>query len=260
MKIIMIPKIIHICWLSGDEYPEDIKRCLDSWKEHLSDYEVMLWDTKRFDINQLQWTREAFQAKKYAFAADYIRMYALYNYGGIYLDSDVKVYKSFDDLLGLPYFIGEDNVHCFEPAIIGAEKGCGFIRDIMRRYENRPFIKNGSYDMRGLPLVCHDMLASRYQFRLLRDKTDFKDAKGVINIFPYDYFNSCDFCGACHYPNSYCSHNYAASWLKGQRDWKKELKQRLPRTILNCYYAWRYLLIDRKGLAAVQIPYSEGKK
>ena len=74
----MIPKIIHLCWLSGDPYPEEIQKCLDTWKEHLPDYEVWLWDTKRFDISSATWTRQAFEAKKYAFAADYIRLYALY--------------------------------------------------------------------------------------------------------------------------------------------------------------------------------------
>ena len=102
----MIPKIIHFCWLSDDPYPQEIQRCLDSWKEILPDYEIWKWDRKRFDINSVPWTKEAFESKKYAFAADYIRLYALYNYGGIYLDSDVLMYKSFNPLLNLPYFIG----------------------------------------------------------------------------------------------------------------------------------------------------------
>ena len=83
----MIPKIIHLCWLSGDEYPPMIKKCIESWKRYLPDYEIMLWDTKRFDVNSVLWTKQAFECKKYAFAADYIRLYALYHYGGIYLDS-----------------------------------------------------------------------------------------------------------------------------------------------------------------------------
>ena len=185
-------------------------------------------------------------------------MYALYHYGGIYLDSDVIVYKSFNDLLELPYFIGEDNVHCFEPAIIGAEKGCQFIGEIMKRYVGRPFIKSeNSFDMRGLPLVCHDMLASKFTFRLLKSKSDFRHEDGVINVFPFDYFNSRDFYGAYRYSNSYCSHNYAASWLKGQQNLKMDVKRRLPRSLLNKYYTLRYLLVDKKNLAAVQIPYTK---
>lgn len=99
----MIPKIIHLCWLSGDPYPPKIQKCLESWKKFLPEYEVMLWDGNRFDLNSSSWVAQAF-AKKYAFAADYIRMYALYHYGGIYLDSDVEVLKSFDELLTLPLF------------------------------------------------------------------------------------------------------------------------------------------------------------
>ena len=125
----MIPKIIHLCWLSGDPYPAKIAKCLDTWKKHLPDYEVMLWDTNRFDLNSSIWVRQAFEKKKYAFAADYIRFYALYHYGGIYLDSDVEVLKSFDDLLDLPYFMGAEKAHTPEAAIIGAEKVCLLIED-----------------------------------------------------------------------------------------------------------------------------------
>ena len=100
----MIPKIIHSCWLSGDPFPEDIQRCIDSWKAILPEYKIILWDKNRFDINSVPYVKEAFEAKKYAFCADYIRIYALYKYGGIYLDSDVMVYKSFDPFLNLHAF------------------------------------------------------------------------------------------------------------------------------------------------------------
>ena len=101
----MIPKIIHFCWLSDDPYPQEIQRCLDSWKKILPDYESWKWDRKRFDINAIPWTKEAFEAKKYAFAADYIRLYALYNYGGIYMDMDVEVLKTFNPFLKLSTMI-----------------------------------------------------------------------------------------------------------------------------------------------------------
>ncbi len=105
----MIPKIIHFCWLSDEPYPESIQKCMNSWKEKLPDYEIWKWDFKRFPKGSAKWVDQAFEKRKYAFAADYIRLYALSNYGGIYLDSDVEVLKSFDDLLHLPYFIGMEN-------------------------------------------------------------------------------------------------------------------------------------------------------
>ena len=87
----MIPKIIHICWLSGDPYPPLIENCINSIRTILSDYEIKVWTKENFDINSVQWVKESFETKKYAFAADYIRFWSLYNFGGIYLDSDVEV-------------------------------------------------------------------------------------------------------------------------------------------------------------------------
>ena len=150
----MIPKIIHLCWLSGDPYPPKIAMCLETWKRHLVDYEIILWDTKRFDLNSSIWVRQAFEKKKYAFAADYIRFFALYHFGGIYLDSDVEVLKGFDDLLDLPYFMGVEKAQTPEAAIIGAEKGCDWIKLCLDYYENRPFInEDGSLNIQTVPAI-----------------------------------------------------------------------------------------------------------
>ena len=79
----MIPKIIHFCWLSGEPYPPLIANCLESWKQVLPDYEIMLWDTNRIDVSSNLWLKQSFENRKYAFAADYIRFYALYHFGVI---------------------------------------------------------------------------------------------------------------------------------------------------------------------------------
>ena len=97
----MIPKIIHYCWLSSDPIPLQFEEYIKSWKVHLPDYEFMLWNFDTFDIDESIWVKEAFENKKYAFAADYIRLFAVYNYGGIYLDKDVELLKSFDPFLEL---------------------------------------------------------------------------------------------------------------------------------------------------------------
>ena len=234
----MIPKIIHLCWLSGDPYPEDIRKCLDSWKVHLPDYDVWLWDSNRFNLNDSIWVKQAFEARKFAFAADYIRLYALYNYGGIYLDSDVVVYKSFDDLLDLPYFVGEDFVHCFEAAVIGCEPGTKWIKDILDRYDKLHFInEDGSYNMRGLPYVFHDMLIPRYRFELVIGKESYKYEPGLIKVFPSGFFNSRDYVGIIKTKDSYCSHNYLYSWKDNKKsdNWKRLF----PRPLLNYLYRIR---------------------
>ena len=230
----MIPKIIHYCWLSGDPFPADIQRCIDSWHKYLPDYELRLWDTKRFDIESTLWTKQAFEHRKYAFAADYIRLYALYNYGGIYLDADVLVYKSFDDLLSLPYFIGCDQIGAFEAAVIGAEKGCPWIADILEHYNDRPFIKaDGTMDMQELPITFHHELVQRgYKFRKVhgigeiahgssriitekREKGIFVNTCAIENrlaVFDSGFFNSRNQVGVHRTRRSYCAHNYAGSW------------------------------------------------
>ena len=92
----MIPKKIHYCWLSGDPLPEKIQQCMQTWQRTMPEYELVLWDTNKFDITSIPFVHEAYQQRKWAFAADYIRLYALYTEGGIYLDTDVIVKQKFD--------------------------------------------------------------------------------------------------------------------------------------------------------------------
>ena len=101
-----IPKVIHYCWLSKDPYPKEVERCISSWKEILPEYTIRLWDIHEFDLSSSMFAQEAYSVKKYAFASDVIRLYALYYEGGIYLDSDIMVLRSFDDLLFNKAFTG----------------------------------------------------------------------------------------------------------------------------------------------------------
>jgi len=217
----MIPKLIHLCWLSGDPYPPKIARCLESWKKFLPDYEVVLWDTNRFDLNSSIWVRQAFEKKKYAFAADYIRFYALYHMGGIYLDSDVEVLKSFDDLLDLPYFMGAEKAQTPEAAIIGAEKGSDWIKQCLDYYNNRSFVKeDSSLDIRKLPEIMDEQIKLIKPLRILslqdslnirkldmqKEVLEFNDAffspkvfdSREVEITPYTY-------AIHHYQNSWFS-------------------------------------------------------
>ena len=94
----MVPKIIHYCWFGTKEIPPMEKACMESWKKYLPDYEVKLWNESNFNLTVCKYVQEAYAAKKYAFVSDFCRIYALYEYGGIYFDTDVEVLKSFDIL------------------------------------------------------------------------------------------------------------------------------------------------------------------
>lgn len=98
----MIPKIIHYCWFGRGKMPELAEHCLASWRKFLPDYELKLWNEDSFDVNRLRFTRQAYERRKFAFVTDYVRLYALKSFGGIYMDTDVEVLRSLDDLLGLP--------------------------------------------------------------------------------------------------------------------------------------------------------------
>lgn len=184
-----IPKKIHFCWLSGDPFPELIERCIASWKEHLHDYEFVLWDLQRFDIEQVPWVKEAFEARKYAFAADYIRLYAVHREGGIYLDADVEVLKRFDDLLDQPSFIGFETSGDLEPAIFGAPKGCAWVAECLRHYEGRHFARpDGSRDTTPLPLVVEERLRAA---GLMLNQVPVTEpvARPGVTFYPAEFFS-----------------------------------------------------------------------
>lgn len=271
----MIPKIIHLCWFSGDAFPEDIERCLRTWKLWLHDYKIYFWgklpekiscldglevDVKTFDLNSVAWTKQAFENRKYAFAADYIRLYALYTYGGIYLDSDVIVYKSFDNLLGLPYFIGQDQIHAFEAAVIGAEKGCRWIKEVWDIYKGKSFVKeDGSLDTMELPIRFHHVLTELgYRFRRVSRIDDFEknvsDDK-MIMVFDSDFFNSRNAVEVRRTKRSYCAHNYAGSWgTKTDYAW---IKRMLPNCILGFIYRFGQSTYNRNKYKWFQIPFEK---
>jgi mannosyltransferase OCH1-like enzyme len=216
----MIPKIIHYCWLSGDAYPQKIRKCLESWKKFLPEYEIILWDTKRFNINDSIWVKQAFEHKKYAFAADYIRFYVLYYYGGIYLDSDVEVLKNFDDLLNLPYFVGAEKAGTIEAAVMGAEKGCDWIKICLDYYENRSFVlPDKTLDIKKLPEIMNDVILAIKPITRLTDE-EIQNIKNsnmgdAVYIFPDYYFSpklfdSREIIITSH---TYTIHHYQNSWF-----------------------------------------------
>ena len=137
----MIPKIIHYCWISGEEnMPEDMKSCLDSWKKFLPDYQFINWNDENFNWNMCEFTKWHREHNEYAFCSDYVRFWALYNYGGIYLDCDVMVFKSFDELLKLKRIITKEWTYRYndylEAAIIGGEKGDELFAKVLDYYNN----------------------------------------------------------------------------------------------------------------------------
>ena len=120
----MIPKKIHYCWFGRGELSAKAKKCIKSWKKYCPDYEIIEWNEDNFDVNQNEYTKKVYAEKKYAFLSDFARLKIIYEQGGIYLDVDVEVVKSFDDLLSSKAYFGfESNEYANTGAGFGAEKG-----------------------------------------------------------------------------------------------------------------------------------------
>ena len=229
----MIPKIIHYCWLSGEEYPRDIKNNITSWKAMLPDYEFMLWDTNRFDISRKIWTQQAFEKSKFAFASDFIRLHAVYTHGGIYLDTDVEVLKSFNDLLHLPYFIGAQHDNLIEAAIFGSEKKSSWILKCLQYYNERPFIKkNGNYDTQILPLVMKSQLRGMRNITIMKDSQpqnaeSVLKNQGCLYLFPFEYFSTKNIQSGkiSKTKNTYTIHHFNSAWMPAFSHFRRKLKK-----------------------------------
>lgn len=240
----MIPKIIHYCWLSGNELPDKTLRCISSWKKYLPDYEIMLWDLSRFDINRLNWTREAYENKKFAFASDYIRFYALYNYGGIYLDSDVEVLRNMDNLLKLDFFCGYEYEGLPEAAIIGSAKKQMWALNCMQWYENNNF-KNmdGSFNMKVAPVIFQSGLEKVLGEKLIDKNQVEYYVNDTYCIFPYDYFSPKNsFNGNVSVTdNSYTIHHFNADWA--QKNKKIKLKKNIHLLLIRMLGRKQYIIL-----------------
>ena len=135
----MIPKKIHYVWVGGNDKPADIKRCMSTWKNHLSDYEIIEWNEDNFDIDSHPYAKAAYEEKKWAYVSDYIRAYVIYKEGGIYLDTDVLVLDNFDRFLENRAFVGYETPDYPFTAVFGAEKQHPLVEAILNYYEGPDF-------------------------------------------------------------------------------------------------------------------------
>lgn len=206
----MIPKIIHYCWFGKGKMPKLIIKCVSSWKKYLPDYEFRFWDEDTLDINCIPYVKEAYEAHKFAFVTDYVRLYAIYHYGGIYMDTDVQVLKNFDDLLKLPAFIGYESENEVGTSIIGSEQYGIWVKEQLRYYEGKHFIKpDKTFDMTtNVEIISRTILAND---NLLNNRYQFYNE--LIHIFPKDYFCPKSRSGKLTItPNTYCIHHFVGSW------------------------------------------------
>lgn len=221
-----IPKIIHYCWFGKGKKPDIVKKCIQSWNKNLVGYQIKEWNEENFDINYNTFIMEAYENKKYAFVSDYVRLYALYNYGGIYLDTDVEVFKDFDKYLNNESFWGFEVGNYIATSTIGAKKGSYIIKKILDSYNEKRFINdNGSFNI----TTNVKMVSKIFEDLGISLNGKYQSIHGIGSIYPVEVFSPYDY---RYYEDlrsekTVCIHHYYKSWISYKEKMRAILKKLL---------------------------------
>lgn len=208
----MIPKIVHYCWFGRGEKPASVLKCIDSWHKYLPDYEFKEWNEDNFDILQNRYVKEAYENRKFAFVTDYVRLYALYHEGGVYMDTDVEVLKSYNPFLHHTMFSGFETDGNVPTGMMAAEKGSLWAKELLDQYADRKFVNpDGSFDMTTNTTVITEYMLGKG----LVLNNQYQDFPGLCTMYPAEYF-----CPKDHRTGeikitekTVCIHHFSGTWL-----------------------------------------------
>ncbi len=222
-----IPKTIHYCWFGGNPLPELALKCIASWKKYCPDYKIIEWNESNFDLDCCDYVREAYDAKKWAFVSDVARLYALVNYGGIYMDTDVEVLKPLDDILSYEAVSGFEAYDRIPTGLMACRDGHPLFEELLHDYDGAHFIRNdGSFDtttnVTRITNIC-----LKYGLRL--DNT-MQTVSG-FTLFPCEYFcpKNSETKEITLTDNTYVIHHFDGSWLTEQDKYTNKLANTLRR-------------------------------
>lgn len=232
----MIPKIIHYCWFGKHALPELEQRCLASWHELMPDWEYKWWNEETFDITMAPlYVRQAYEARKYAFVSDYVRLWALEKFGGLYMDVDFMVYRPFEGLMHkYAAFAGYEGSKRYPvmQGVLASEPHGVWVRDMLSTYDTRPFIKkDGSLDMYPNTQYFTDRLISQgfkndgveKDVWVVNSEEEKVKSEFFLHVFPVHYFCPVLTTGEdVRTEETYCEHLGESSWSTN-RGWKSKL-------------------------------------
>ena len=231
----MIPKVIHYCWFGRNPLPPLAVKCIESWRKFLPDYEIREWNEDNFDVNAIPYTREAYEARKYAFVSDYARFKILYEHGGLYFDTDVEVIRPLDDIIARGPFMGceQDATGATAGAVapglgLGVNPGLGLYRELLDLYATLHFRNlDGSLNFKTVVQYTTELLCEHG----LQNTPDIQQVAGVW-VYPKEYFCPVFGKNIKFTKQTRTVHHYMASWKS------KNLRKKLVMTIhnLNCLY------------------------
>ncbi len=227
----MIPRKIHYCWFGKNEKSKLVKKCIASWEKNCLNYEIIEWNEDNFDINYNAYTKMCYEQKKYAFLSDYLRLLIIQKYGGIYLDTDVEVLKSFDDLLNHGAFFGfENDLYINTGEGFGAEPGNEIVNQMIEEYSD---LLDGQKGTIGCPI-----LNTKALLKLGLELNGKKQVLKEGTVYPAEYFNPMNSITGeiCITENTYSIHHYSMSWLPKKRQIRSKITQKFHRVFgVNCF-------------------------
>lgn len=246
----MIPKKIHYCWFGGNPFPPLVEECLKSWQEILPEYEFVRWDESNFDVGINHYVKQAYDAKKYAFVADYVRLYAIYNYGGIYMDTDVEVLQKLDSFLHNQAFSGFESYTSVPTGIMAGIKHFQGYKDLLNYYNDKSFLnEDGSYNLKTNVEIITEIYCGK---GLRRDNT-------LQTIDGFTFYPKMFFCplkldiDSTNISDIYTIHHFAGSWLS-----EEEIKRRnsfsykLKSKIIKILRRFFIFLVGRKNFEVLR--------
>lgn len=202
--------------------PPLAKKCIASWMKHLQNYEFRLWNESNFDVTINKYVKQAYEARKYAFVADFVRLYVLYHYGGIYLDTDVELLKPLDRFLSHRAFTGCENEDYCVTGITGAERYHPWIKDLLEYYINKEFVRpDGKPELTPNTQIITKITVEKYGWV---PSNTYQELKEGVAIYPTDFFCPKD----VHSrklrvtENTFAIHHFAASWLTWRQRFRKQ--------------------------------------
>lgn len=219
----MIPKIIHLCWFSGEKYPVEIRRCIDTWCRLLPDYTIKVWDAEAARRLKCDYIDEALDRRRWAFAADAVRFYAVWLEGGVYMDSDIYLYRRFDKFIpehGCTVFREVAPHFYLQAAFIIGEKGNQFCKDMVDFYASRHFVNtDGTTDETISPLRMLEVAA----LRGVRADDSEQHIDGYLSVYPTENLLPCRSYGGRR-DKAFGMHTIYGSWRKRSLGRRIEIK------------------------------------